>query len=274
MAKKLAEFEQYLDKYSLREPSDKSKLLQFISIIKEVDSVIDLSRGEVQLSIIIHADNGEIKPSEIAEKLGLKTRTVIDAVQKLKRKNVLEKIGRNRYKLTSKGIKVRKTLLGLYKIASKYWLQNNLYDMYLALEALLILGTRDIEWYPIRLLAEEMKVPYKKLLNILETFGQPLFKTRKAIYGLEVALTYEGRRFYEELLRREGLGPLITGTIARITFTFNPYIAIRRFMMAYLIISTVVIIGAFIGGPIGLSLGISWIATSLYLTLLLLFMKR
>jgi len=60
-----------------------------IEKLRLIDSVVDFARGYVQLSVILTAiDEERIIPDYTAEKLKLSRKSVIDAIQKLKRKGL------------------------------------------------------------------------------------------------------------------------------------------------------------------------------------------
>lgn len=83
-----------------------SDIFAKLEALRRVDSVIDISRGWLQLRILLSISADEcISPSTIASNLGERKKSVIDALRKLKLKGLVEYDGKCA-KLSSFGIEV------------------------------------------------------------------------------------------------------------------------------------------------------------------------
>jgi len=260
------------------------EVMTLLKVLREIDGIVDLARGEVQLLVLLSAKDGMVRPSVLADSLGLRSKTVIDAVQKLKRKGLLKKLGRDRYKLTDKGRRLKRLIFSLPRASAMLGSQEAVYQAYMISEAVLILGTVAESWYPLSRLARHVGVSAGKLHEIVEQCD--LFKVREAPHGIEVALSFDGRRLYEELLRRRGLGPTVAKVLSMLTFTPDPRKALSRFFILYLAVSALVVFEILASGLTGVGeLGVlyrllpsvmaavTWLAVSIYLAILMLSRK-
>jgi len=251
-----------------------------LEVLREIDRLVDIARGEVQLLVLLSAKGELVRPTVVAESLGLRTKTVVDAVQKLKRKGLLKKLGKDRYRLTDRGRRLRELIYNLPRATAMLGSRDAIYGAYIISEAVLILGTTGEEWYPLRRLAEHVGVSPGRLRRILGI--SKLFKLRSTPHGEEVALSYDGQRLYEELLRRRGLGPTVARVLSILTFTPDPRKALTRFFTAYLVISALVVFEVLAASLAGVGPGsvyrllpsvvaaMTWLATSVYLAILVL----
>jgi len=237
--------------------------------LRLIDSIIDFARGQIQLSVILTMlDNERIIPDYTAEKLKLSRKSVIDAIQKLKRKGLLYKSKGNVYLLTEKGKKFTRLLLETLSSLSPIDSIDKIVEAYKISETVLLAGTSTKEWVDIREIAKHLDMNPKQLEKIIESKASKIIKTRKVSGNTYIALTYEGTELYELLLESIKLGPLTAKTLALMTGTLDPRDALRRFMIVYLLISILVFF-ELTQPPYGIISAIVWAAASFYLAFLI-----
>ncbi|MEM1898728.1 MAG: hypothetical protein QXD36_06525 [Sulfolobales archaeon] len=97
---------------SLRSIND---ILQRVSVLREVDSVIDLTRGWLQFRILIALGFlGKVDADGLAKLLGERKKAVLDALRKLRLKNLIIDGDGGRYvELSSDGRELYEMVLGL-----------------------------------------------------------------------------------------------------------------------------------------------------------------
>lgn len=240
-----------------------------IEKLRLIDSVVDFARGYVQLSVILTAiDEERIIPDYTAEKLKLSRKSVIDAIQKLKRKGLLYKEKGNIYILTDKGKKFFKLLSETISALSLTNPVEKIMESYRISEAILVTGTSTKEWVDIRTVAKYLDFDPEQLEKLIETKASNLFKMRKVAGNTFLALTYEGSELYDLLLESIKLGPLTAKTLALLTGTLDPRNALRRFMIVYLLVSILVFL-ELTRPPYGIIPAIVWAAASSYLAFLI-----
>lgn len=218
---------------------------ELVNILKEIDSNIDLARDRFQIDILINATIDKyFSISEFSELFGVNRKSLADAVQKMKNKGLVEKLGRDKYKLTEKGVRIRKILS---ELASSRVFSQDIYDLFHFLQIILILGTIDREWVSISTLAKYLDIDQGVIEKIVKKYSdEKIIKVREGILGIEVALTFEGRNLYAKILDDMGLG-IYTARILRIlTGSPLPFQALKRFVLLNLFIGlTVSIMGLF-----------------------------
>ncbi len=80
-------------------------ILDRISALRRVDQVIDLSRGWLQLRILITIGDSGASIDEVVRKLGIPRKTLFDSLRKMKSKGLVELVDGD-IKLTDRGVEV------------------------------------------------------------------------------------------------------------------------------------------------------------------------
>ena len=244
------------------------KLREVIETLKKVDEEIDLARGSVQLNILIlSAKAREISAYVASKELGIPIKTATDAIQKLKRKGLLKKVKHQIYTLSDRGWTLYRILETLAKSAIIVDRVRHLRYMLLLSEIILLIGTSLSEWVSVNRLARELRSDENLILRIVREEGYGIVKIRKGPVNWELALTYDGKRVYSELLDNLGLGSLAAKTFSLLTYTLHPGRALKRFMIIYLLVT--ILVALELTSPIGIIAGSAWIVASLYLAFLL-----
>ncbi len=239
-----------------------------IEKLRLIDGIVDFARGYIQLSVMLTVINGEkIIPDYTAEKLKLPRKSVIDAIQKLKRKGLICKKG-NIYMLTEKGKKFSKLLQDIVGSLSSINSIDKIMESYRISEAVLLIGTSTKEWVDIRSVAKQLDLKPEQLEKLIKTRAANLVKIRKIADSTLLALTYEGAELYDLLLESIKLGPLTARTLSLLTGTLDPRNALRRFMVAYLLVSILVFL-ELTQPPYGLISAVAWVIASFYLAFLI-----
>lgn len=241
------------------------KLGSIVEKLRIIDGIIDFARGDVQLSImLLAAEKGRVIPDYASEQLQISRKSIIDAIQKLKKKKLLERGEGNVYLLTERGKRFADMLVD---VLSKIPVRTTPRDYYIVNETVLLVGTSMKEWVSLDTIARKLGMHPSRLRRILEAHGKELFKFRSVFGMTQVALTYDGGQMYELLLESIKMGPLTAKTLALMTGTLDPREALRRFLLAYIVISILVFVE--LTSPIGVISGSAWAAASVYLAFLL-----
>ena len=236
--------------------------------LRLVDSVIDIARGHVQLSLLmLLAERGKIVPDTASETLGISRKSVVDGLQKLKKKGLVVRGAGRTYTLTEEGKKLAELLEGVVADLSPSDTLEELVEAYQLGEAVLLAGTSTREWVDLGELARRLEVGEKRLLKLIESRGREIFKVREMGGKIQVALTYEGSQLYDMLLNNMKMGPLTARILSLLTGTLDPRDALRRFLVVYLLISVLVFVE--LTSPMGVIPGAIWAAASLYIAFLL-----
>ncbi|MCS7098578.1 MAG: ArsR family transcriptional regulator [Candidatus Methanomethyliaceae archaeon] len=86
-------------------------LMERILQLRNVDKIIDLSKGTLQLDILLAiSSKGEATISDIVEITGQRRKAITDALRKLKNKNLVESSDKKRFRLTQEGERCIKML--------------------------------------------------------------------------------------------------------------------------------------------------------------------
>jgi len=126
-----------------------------LELLRNIDSIIDFSRATAQLRILIALDKESLTVDEIADRTGLRRKTVLDALRKLELKGVISRKN-GRYALTDMGKSIYEALNSLISNEKNTLNLDNirglkpvLYDLYTSilsisymLEVLKILGKK------------------------------------------------------------------------------------------------------------------------------------
>ncbi|BEP18207.1 HTH-type transcriptional activator ArnR [Pyrofollis japonicus] len=87
-------------------------LIERIDSIRELDSVIDLARGWLQIRILILLGAGEATVDSLMTRLSQPRKTILDALRKMRQKGLVED-NKGYYRLTEKGQRLFRIILGL-----------------------------------------------------------------------------------------------------------------------------------------------------------------
>ena len=237
-------------------------LYEGLELLRRVDAHVDLSRGWLQLRLLVELGRrgGEASVAELAEALGVQRKAVLDSLRKMRHKGLVTQ-ERGRVELTSKGLDLYRSLLqalgassgveparrrtggsigywNAYELASRLIRHIYLYDTILALayapghmlslESLASatrLSPRQLDEYLI--LYTRGDGPRLLQRTVKETGRGPL--RRQRVY---YRLTREGEKLLHRLpdytrLRRSRAARLL----ARITRSLHPRLALKRLMM-------------------------------------------
>jgi len=239
-----------------------------IRILKEIDSNIDLARDKFQIDILISA--AEDKPfslTELAEKLGISRKSLADAVQKLKNKKIVKKLGRDKYTLSEKGLKIRRTLAEL--ATSTKTMSESIYDIFHIIMIILTLGTLEREWVPLSTLAKHLHEDKSRIEKLVKDYSnEKILKVREGVTGLELALTFEGRNLYNNILDDMGVGAYSLKVLKIVTGSPSPFQALKRFLLINLLFGTTTLIISLFTRYALIAVA-AWIMTSLYVMILI-----
>jgi len=236
--------------------------------LRELDSVVDIARGHVQLSLLLLlAKRNRLVPDTAAEILGIPRKSVVDGLQKLKRKGLVARSSGRTYVLTEEGKRVGKLLADVLLELSPPDTLEEFVEAYQIGEVVLLAGTSTKEWVDLGELAKRLGIEERRLLKLIESRGRELFKVRELGGRVQVALTYEGSQLYDLLLDSMKMGPLTARILSLLTGTLDPIDALRRFLVVYLLVSVLVFVE--LTSPFGIIPGAIWAAASLYIAFLL-----
>ena len=245
---------------------NENRLDKVIAVLRELDSTIDIARGELQLTVLINAPlDGPFSLTKLAESRGISRKALYDAVQKMQGKGLLRRVGRDKYVLTDQGRKLRRIVEAL---AGKVDIGLDLKSSFIMWRTILILGTDDREWVPLTDLAKCLGVSLSTLKRMLSLTPGNLFKLRRGTFGEEVSLSYEGRMLYERILREIGLGTFTARVLALLAATPDPLKALAKWTATFSILSIAVMLVANLK-PYGLIPVALWSVIALYVALLL-----
>ena len=241
-----------------------SSLMQLIQVLREVDKEIDIARSSVQLKMLIFAgEYGELDLRRASATLNIESKPLIDAAQKLKRKNLIERKGKGIYKLTPRGKKIYQLLKTLAKALDS----EKIFETIMFADIILVVGTWIEEWVDARWVARELKIDVNQLKEILSGYDGIYVKMKSEGKSILLSLTREGKTLYKQLLRMRGLGPHAAQMLALLTATLKPLEALRRFMVVYTLIT--LLIAYELTTPLGIISGAAWAAVSIYIAFLI-----
>ena len=199
--------------------------------------------------------------------LEVNRKSLADALQKLKNKGIVEKLGRDRYRLSEKGLKIRKTIMDL--ASSSKLMSENIYDMFFVSRIVLILGTLGREWVSLSTLASYFNMGTERISRIIREYSNSkILKTREGLTGLEVALTFEGRNLYNKLLDDIGIGPYTAKVLRILTGTPNIFSSLKRFILFNLFIGLLSVVLS-LTTRYAIIIVSAWTIISLYVSILI-----
>ncbi len=83
--------------------------MEYIGVLREIDSVIDLARGWLQLSVLVAIGERSVRVDELVRVLGQPRKAVLDVLRKMRLKGLVE-VRDGYYMLSSRGLHVYKLL--------------------------------------------------------------------------------------------------------------------------------------------------------------------
>jgi len=209
-----------------------------LELLRNIDSIIDFSRATAQLRILIALDKGSLTVDEIANRTGLRRKTVLDALRKLElkgvicRKNgkyVLTDMGKSIYEALSSLMYNEKSTLDLGNIKS---FKPVLYDLYTdilsvsyMLETVKLLGRKRRHSACIDEIASKMGISKSTLETHLRGFTEGRTKLLKKVDDKKEGCTiYEltelGLTLYKKIYSKRGL-------ISRLKSRFKSILGIK-----------------------------------------------
>lgn len=254
--------------------------------LREVDLLVDIGRGSVQLEIILalgRADSG-LNSKSLSEMTGYRRKTILDALRKLQIKGLVSE-REDGYVLSEKGLKLYSSLLEALGVGigeSKGRLSSMLLSREMARDiatydyvndAIIALGAARNYELPVKVLSEITGLSVQRLEDYLEKFtnGRPrLFKKfrKRSILSkilgrgeVYYRLTSEGLAAYHKLPHylkmKKNLGARILQTIGR---SGHPKLVLKRMAIYMSIGSSLTMLAAIlIGGALGKIIMASWI---------------
>ncbi len=86
--------------------------MEYINVLRKIDSVIDLARGWLQLSVLVSIGERSVRVDELVNILGQPRKAVLDVLRKMRLKGLVE-VRDGYYRLSSRGLQLYKLLYSL-----------------------------------------------------------------------------------------------------------------------------------------------------------------
>lgn len=255
------------------------ELKNTIEKLKEIDRKVDLARSDVQLEVLLGMDYGRtISISELAGKVKSDRRAIIDAIQKLKAKGLVDIRRKGEYVLTPEGKNLRDDLLSLAG--------TGVYKSFQAIRVLLVMtiaGTKELKiregkkvykelrpvWLSLKEISSLSNLPVEEVKGILDkhlrgyvvkkTLDEELVDYRLTERGLEVAGNILGELGYSLFTAK--VFSIITGTP-------DPFVATKRYFTLYALLTLFTILTAPLY-PWHLIPSLLWLVITIYTAALL-----
>lgn len=271
-----------------------NSVISRVSVLREVDSVVDLTRGWLQLRIVIVLGfYGRSDADELAKVLGERKKAILDALRKLKMKGLVVDADSGRYVvLSDEGRKLYETLVGIISSAVSGRnsegalpliedVHRDLTTSFYLYEVIIALGTSRKYELPLDTLASIVKLSPEVLDDYLKPYADgslKLFKRyvvgskmslrrgRKVVYRLSDDGLKVYRRLPDYMKYRSDWKALILRYITR---SGHPKIVLKRIsLMLSLGSAAVALITTLL--PVGLSLLVimSWVLVISFIALL------
>jgi len=228
-----------------------------IKKVKEIDEIIDFSRGETQLKILLHMKNDRpISLTELSEQLGIERRIIADSIQKLKNKGLVKIIRKGEYSLTEEGMRLRSTLLTLG--------EPSLYKCFNAIKILLgliTIGTKEIKiieknkeykdlrpiWVSLKEISEALNMPPTIIEEIMSNILVPLgYVEEKRLEKdlIDYRLTYKGFKVAKQVLYDVGYSLFAARALSAIVEEPDPLKALKKYFTLYTVLTFITILTA------------------------------
>lgn len=257
----------------------RSELRSIIEKLKRIDGIVDFARSDVQLDILLEmSDDKPTSISELSDKIKANRRAIVDAIQKLKAKGLVDIKRKGEYVLTSKGKALRNDLLNLKDI--------NIYRSFQALRVLLVMaiaGTKELKikegkrvykelrpvWLSLKEISILSELPIEDVKRILDTqLTEYVMKKTLDEELVDYKLTEKGLDIAEKILTELGYSLFTAKVFSIITGTSDPFIATRRYFTLYAILTLFTILTAPLY-PWHLIPSLLWLVITIYTAVLL-----
>ncbi|NPA98140.1 MAG: winged helix-turn-helix transcriptional regulator [Crenarchaeota archaeon] len=259
-----------------------NRIMSSLKILRELDSILDFSRSSNQLLIIFYMSsvNRETSISELAARLKLSRKSVLDSIRKLERKGLVEKIYRDDdiyLTLSEKGRDYMRKLMAILstrheaqlpstdtalKVMTRINIGHELVTAYRIYRALIALGFSDKIHVSLRDLSRHMGLSMERAKSYLDAFSASpsrLFRRISMPSGVYYRLEKEGKRilYYSphymasrksriyKFLSKLFKTPWLDEIIGRISLIMIPLISVTSIITG--LIGEVVIASLFLG---------------------------
>ncbi len=258
---------------------ENKSLQTLIKKLREIDQNVDFARSHVQLEILLEMNEDNTTTiTELAEKLGVNRRTIVDEIQKLKSKKLVSIKRKGEYVLTKNGIELKKNIKALKKI--------NIYRAFQATRVLLILaisGTKELKikeerkvykevrpiWLSLKEIADYTELPEPVVHSILDNELSD-YVEKKVIDEtiIDFKLNEQGLYIAEKIITELGYSLFTAKVFSIITGSSDLFIATRRYFTLYAILTLFTILTAPLY-PWHLIPSILWLVITAYTAVLL-----
>ncbi len=194
-----------------------NRIISSLKILRELDSILDFSRSSNQLLIVFYLSSikEETSISELAAKLKLSRKSILDSIRKLERKGLVEKIYREDdiyLSLSEKGREYMRKLMSILstrhetsmpstevalKVMTRINIGHELVTAYRIYRALIALGLSGRAHMSLRELSKHMGLSMERAKSYLDAFSASpsrLFRRITAPTGVYYRLDKEGKR--------------------------------------------------------------------------------
>ncbi len=194
-----------------------NKIMTSLKILRELDSILDFSRSSNQLLIVFYLSGieGETSISELAVKLKLSRKSILDSIRKLERKGLVKKIYKEDdiyLSLSDKGREYMRKLMTILstrheapmpspdtalKVMTRINIGHELVTAYRIYRALIALGFSGKTHMSLKELSKHMGLSAERAKSYLDAFSASpsrLFRRITAPTGVYYRLDKEGKR--------------------------------------------------------------------------------
>ncbi len=194
-----------------------NKIITSLKILRELDSILDFSRSSNQLLIVFYLSSidRETSISELAVKLKLSRKSILDSIRKLERKGLVDKIYKEDdiyLSLSDKGREYMRKLMAILstrhdaslpspdaalKVMTRINIGHELVTAYRIYRALIALGFSGKTHMSLKELSKHMGLSAERAKSYLDAFSASpsrLFRRITAPTGVYYRLDKEGKR--------------------------------------------------------------------------------
>ncbi len=194
-----------------------NKIMTSLKILRELDSILDFSRSSNQLLIVFYLSSikGETSISELAIKLKLSRKSILDSIRKLERKGLVEKTYKKDdiyLSLSDKGREYMRKLMAILstrhdaplpspdtalKVMTRINIGHELVTAYRIYRALIALGFSEKTHMSLKELSKHMGLSMERAKSYLDAFSaspSKLFRRITTPSGVYYRLDNEGKR--------------------------------------------------------------------------------
>lgn len=166
---------------AVAEPSVNRVLIDRINMLREIDSVIDLARGWLQIRLLLAIGERGVSVDALSATLGQPRKTILDALRKMRLKGLVEE-SKGYYRLAERGLNLYRMLVSLasptHKPASRGIQHVSVYDILSSLtrhiylyEALVALGSSPRYEMTLEELASVVRLSPRQLDEYLSVYS-------------------------------------------------------------------------------------------------------